>query len=87
MPEELKPCPNPKCGNKDAVTRRACDHFFVKCPHCCMSGPIDNVIAVAEAAWNSLPRAPHITPNDVDCKGCPERRYQGAGHGQQHNRG
>ena len=20
------------------------------------------------------PRAPHITPNDADCKGCPERR-------------
>ena len=22
-------------------------------------------------------RAPHITPNDVDCKGCPERQNQG----------
>ena len=39
-----------------------------------MSGPIDDVMAVAEVAWNSLPRAPHITPNDADCKGCPERR-------------
>lgn len=72
MSEELKPCP--ACGNKNVVTRRACDNYFVRCPYCCMSGPMDYVIAVAEAAWNALPRAPHITPNDVDCKGCPERR-------------
>lgn len=28
-------------------------------------------------ALEHLPRAPYITPNDVDCKGCPERRGQG----------
>lgn len=72
MPEELNPCP--ACGEKNVVTRQACDHFFVKCQHCCMFGPIHDTIVLAEAAWNNLPRAPHITPNDVDCKGCPERR-------------
>ena len=40
-----------------------------------MAGPIEACSRdAAIAAWNSLPRAPHITPNDVDCKGCPERR-------------
>ena len=72
MPEKLNPCP--ACGEKNVVTRQACDHFFVKCPHCCMFWPIHDTIVLAEAAWNNLPRAPHITPNDVDCKGCPERR-------------
>lgn len=72
MPEKLNPCP--ACGEKNVVTRQACDHFFVKCPHCCMSGPIHDIIVFAEAAWNNLPRAPHITPNDADCKGCPDRR-------------
>ena len=85
MPEKLNPCP--ACGEKNVVTRQACDHFFVKCPHCCMSGPIHDIIVLAEAAWNNLPRAPHITPNDVDCKGCPERRYQEADRDQRSNRG
>lgn len=75
MPEKLNPCP--ACGEKNVVTRQACDHFFVKCPHCCMSGPIHDITVFAEAAWNNLPRAPHITPNDADCKGCPERQNQG----------
>lgn len=41
--------------------------FFVKCPHCCMSGPIHDITVLAEAVWNNLPRAPHITPNDANC--------------------
>ncbi len=30
----------------------------------------------AADAWNSLPRCHEIMPNDVDCAGCPERRYR-----------
>ena len=31
--------------------------------------------AIASAL--ATPEPPHITPNDVDCKGCPERQNQG----------
>ena len=27
-------------------------------------------------AWNALPRRHEITPNAVDCQGCPERQYR-----------
>lgn len=87
MPEELKPCPNPKCECKTPRVIKEfsgdTEFFFAVCPDCSMAGPIEACSRdAAIAAWNSLPRAPHITPNDADCKGCPERRYQGVGHGQ-----
>lgn len=31
----------------------------------------------AIASVLATPEPPHITPNDVDCKGCPERQNQG----------
>lgn len=79
MSEELKPCPNPKCGCKTPRVIKEfsgdTEFFFVVCPDCSMAGPIEACSRdAAIAAWNSLPRAPHITPNDADCKGCPERR-------------
>lgn len=75
MPEELKPCPNPKCGKMaclNVIDASGLSNIF--CPSCEMTGPVEISEAAAITAWNSLPRAPHITPNDVDCKGCPERR-------------
>lgn len=36
---------------------------------------VEDKHAAAEA-WNSLPRRHEITPNAVDCAGCPERRYR-----------
>ncbi len=36
---------------------------------------------------NKRLRRQKITPNDVDCKGCPERRYQEADRDQRSNRG
>lgn len=79
MPEELKPCPNPKCGCKTprVIKELSSDteFFFAVCPDCSMAGPIEACSRdAAIAVWNNLPRASHITPNDADCKGCPERR-------------
>ena len=76
MPEKLNPCP--ACGSKKTKHIGYEDEYykkyFVFCIYCGMRGPhCDNRFS-AIAAWNSLPRAPRITPNDADCKGCPERR-------------
>ena len=78
MPE-LKPCPS--CGSRDcasAVCTISADehqslHYNVECGSCYTSGPVLDIEADAIAAWNKLPRWPDY--NDVDCAGCPERRY------------
>lgn len=79
MPKELKPCP--ACHSKKVSREQYKDEVWIECLQCGMRGPsFNSPIAndiLAERAWNALPRAPHITPNDVDCKGCPERRSQG----------
>lgn len=75
MSEELKPCP--ACGHSakiwndrwDIANCVGCDN-----PNCLLSGPIAEDKKGAVEKWNALPRVPHITPNDADCKGCPERR-------------
>ena len=75
MSEELKPCPACQCRVVIAE-KLAPRRFAVYChgKDCEMGGPKRSTRSKAIAAWNSLPRAPHITPNDADCKGCPERR-------------
>lgn len=78
MPEELKPCP--ACGA--SVRLEGGDQwynqnsFVIRCedPTCGCIRVGDTERDECIRRWNSLPRAPHITPNDVDCKGCPERR-------------
>lgn len=78
MPEELKPCP--ACGND--YPAKYFDpslgwKYSIICNVCGMQGPRTKASDEAHAAWNALPRSPHITPNDADCAGCPERRDQG----------
>ena len=78
MSEELKPCP--VCHGKELSRESYGDEVWIECLQCGIRGPsfkspIVNDI-LAEKAWNTLPRAPHITPNEADCKGCPERRDQ-----------
>lgn len=78
MPQELKPCP--ACGA--SVRLEGGDQwynqnsFVIRCEDptcgCIRVGNTERDECIRR--WNSLPRAPHITPNDVDCKGCPERR-------------
>lgn len=78
MPQELKPCP--ACGA--SVRLEGGDQwynqnsFVIRCedPTCGCIRVGDTERDECIRRWNSLPRAPHITPNDVDCKGCPERR-------------
>lgn len=81
MPQELKPCPI--CGENMNLMVMKNNHpiaadkpYYIQCGNDCLcAGPTASATAdAAIAAWNSLPRAPHITPNDADCKGCPERR-------------
>lgn len=81
MSEELKPCPI--CGENMNLMVMKNNHpiaadkpYYIQCGNGCLcAGPTASATAdAAITAWNSLPRAPHITPNDVDCKGCPERR-------------
>ena len=78
MSEELKPCP--ACGNN--YPTKCFDpslgwKYSIICNVCGMQGPRTKASDEAHAAWNALPRSPHITPNDADCAGCPERRDQG----------
>lgn len=84
MPEELKPCPI--CGeNKNLMVVKnnhpiAADKpYYIQCGNYCLcAGPTASAMAEAVIAdWDALPRAPRITPNDADCKGCPERQNQG----------
>ena len=78
MPQELKPCP--ACGA--SVRLEGGDQwynqnsFVIRCedPTCGCIRVGDTERDECIRRWNALPRAPHITPNDVDCKGCPERR-------------
>lgn len=78
MPQELKPCP--ACGA--SVRLEGGDQwynqnsFVIRCedPTCGCIRVGDTERDECIRRWNSLPRAPHITPNDADCKGCPERR-------------
>ena len=81
MPEELKPCPI--CGENMNLMVMKNNHpiaadkpYYIQCGNGCLcAGPTASATAdAAIAAWNSLPRAPHLTHNDADCKGCPERR-------------
>lgn len=84
MPEELNPCPI--CGeNKNLMVAKnnhpiAADKpYYIQCGNGCLcAGPTASAtVEAAIAAWNAFPRVPHITPNDADCKGCPERQNQG----------
>lgn len=66
------------CGVTTLTIRRNSmfDHYFVECDVCWMQGPRAFWSDSAVNKWNSLPRRHEIMPNDVDCAGCPERRYR-----------
>ena len=77
MPEELKSCPACEKNNGVCIARTtSVVTYAVYChnKNCETRGPKRLTQEEAFAAWNALPRSPHITPNDADCKGCPERR-------------
>lgn len=68
MPKELKPCP--ACHSEELSREYYGRDVWIECLQCGMRGPsfkspIVNGI-LAEKAWNALPRAPHITPNEAD---------------------
>ncbi|WP_448338803.1 Lar family restriction alleviation protein [Desulfovibrio piger] len=77
---KLKPCPH--CGVTTLTIRRNSmfEHYFVECDVCWMQGPRAFWSDSAVNKWNSLPRRHEIMPNDVDCAGCPERRYRSHDH-------
>lgn len=78
---KLKPCPH--CGKTDlhVYWNGIYERHYVRCHTCHMQGPEkcgDEDRAIN--AWNSLPRRHEITPNSVDCQGCPERRDRSHAH-------
>lgn len=77
---KLKPCPH--CGSTDLQVcwDSVYEDHYVRCHTCHMQGPEIYGREAASEAWNSLPRRHEITLNDVDCAGCPERRYRCHAH-------
>lgn len=61
MPDELKPCPFPKCGGEGFAVQDIFDGIEsrVVCKKCgrAVIGKHDHDVASAIAAWNALPRA------------------------------
>lgn len=71
----LQPCPH--CGktetDKDELTEEAAviasrwsagKACFAQCNYCGLSGPIEDTVPLAIAAWNSLPRKA-VTADDI----------------------
>lgn len=77
---KLKPCLY--CGSTDVgiIFHIVNERYYVRCKDCHMQGPEKKYRFMAHRAWNSLPRRHEITPNSVDCQGCPERRYRSHAH-------
>mgnify|MGYP004524294341 CR=1 FL=1 len=78
---DLKSCP--ACGGTNIRIGFNCleERHYALCCDCLMRGPEkcgedDRAIT----AWNSLPRHHGISPNKVDCAGCPERRDRSHAH-------
>lgn len=73
---KLKPCPH--CGGKDLIIEynSVYEQHHVYCYGCRMCGPEIEGREKAAALWNALPRHRDISPNKVDCAGCPERQYR-----------
>lgn len=73
---KLKPCPH--CGGTDlrVYWNDIYEKHYVRCHACHMQGPEIYGREAAADAWNAIPRRHEITPNSVDCAGCPERRYR-----------
>ena len=74
---KLKPCPH--CGGTDIRIGFDCleERHYALCCDCLMRGPgMHGDNNRAKDAWTSPPRRNEITPNSVDCAGCPERRYR-----------
>lgn len=77
---DLKSCPH--CGSTDLQVcwNSVYEDHYVRCYNCRMQGPEIYGREAASEAWNSLSRRHEITPNDVDCAGCPERRHRSHAH-------
>ena len=80
MSSQLKPCPH--CGDTDLIIYgKGSEKHYVRCHGCDMQGPkIYGREKAAADAWNAIPSRHEITPNSVDCQGCPERRYRSHDH-------
>jgi len=70
---KLQPCPHCKKNEHDkddATGEHALMSFawpqacLVKCNNCGLSGPLEDTVALAMAAWNSLPRK-DVTADDI----------------------
>lgn len=57
---DLKPCPNPSCGNPNVSVDICCDSSYVSCPVCYLEGPIGD-LEYAKEKWNALPRKIKMT--------------------------
>lgn len=76
---KLKPCPH--CGGTHVEMCWDLQHCsYVLCHACLMQGPGILGDENAAKAWNALPRRHEITPNSVDCQGCPTRRDRSHDH-------
>lgn len=78
---KLKPCP--ACGSSaELYAGDVPGRDYVSCANldCSVCGPFGNNAEDAVRKWNALPRRHEITPNSVDCAGCPERRYRSHAH-------
>ncbi len=78
---KLKPCPY--CGSSaELYAGDVPGRDYVSCANldCSVCGPFGNNAEDAVRKWNSLPRRHEITPNSVDCQGCPERQYRSHDH-------
>lgn len=72
MGNNLKPCPH--CGSSaELYAGDVPGRDYVSCASldCSVCGPFGNNAEDAVRKWNALPRRHEITPNAVDCAGCP----------------
>ena len=79
---KLKPCP--ACGGYPEIAGTIDGtEVWIACGNlrgCRMGGPTRSTVEEAAEAWNSLPRRHETMTNNMDCAGCPERRYRSHDH-------
>jgi len=59
----IQPCPHCEKTEHDKDDFNG-EHAVVQCHNCGLSGPIEDTVALAIAAWNSLPRK-YVTADDI----------------------
>lgn len=59
-----KPCPYCGSMNVGALYHIVDEMYYVRCSDCNMRGPEKKYKAIAQRAWDSLPRGHAITPQE-----------------------